>query len=456
MTDQQPTTPYRRTGSPIRGLRVEVLDGPDRGRVVEATSESLTIGSAPGNDLVTTDTTVSRYHVELRRQSDRILVEDHRSTNGTCTGGVTIQRAEIQPGTILSLGRTSVRVDDGSVVDVEVIDDDRLGPLRGRAPEMRSLMAKIRRVAGTDASVLVLGETGCGKELIARALHEESPRASAPFETVDCGTLMPTLVASELFGHERGAFTGAERQHIGAFERAHGGTIFLDEVGELAKDLQAGLLGVLERRAVRRVGGTKAIPVDVRIVAATHRDLRAEVNAGTFRQDLYYRFGVVLLRVPPLRERPGDIPLLVEHFLRDAGHNGPVDEIVPPEVMTMLKAYHWPGNVRELRNFVESALALGETPILDEDTGAAGGSLSAPSSGGGNSNFPSVALGTLYKRTYKDARALVLSEFERLYLTALLERTGGNVSQAARESDINRTHLIQMLKRHPVDRNRTP
>ncbi|MFO0729219.1 MAG: sigma 54-interacting transcriptional regulator [Myxococcota bacterium] len=448
MSDER-TTPYRRSGDPIRGLRVEVLEGPDRGQTQEASSETLTIGSAPGNDLVLTDTTVSRYHVELRRDGDRILVEDHSSTNGTVAGGVTIQRATIAPGTVLTLGRTQIRVADGHIVDLEAIDEDNLGPLRGRAPEMRTLMARIRRVAQAGASVLVLGETGSGKELIARALHEESPRKDAPFETVDCGTLMPTLVASELFGHEKGAFTGAERQHIGAFERASGGTIFLDEIGELPRDLQATLLGVLERRVMRRVGGSKTIPVDVRVVAATHRDLRAEVNAGTFRQDLYYRLGVVLLRVPPLRARPGDIPLLVEHFLRDAGYNGNVDDLIPPEAMATLKTYHWPGNVRELRNFVESAMALGETPNLEQSSESA----AAPSA---SSGFPSVSLETLYKRAYKDARAFVLSEFERLYLSALLERTAGNVSRAARESDINRTHLIQMLKRHPVDRHRGP
>src|SRR5262249_1899349 len=194
--------------------------------------------------------------------------------------------------------------------------------LLGRTSEMRTLMAAISRAARSDASILIAGETGTGKELIARAIHDESPRAGGPFETVDCGSLMPTLVASELFGHEKGAFAGADARHVGSFERGSGGTLFLDELGELPASLQAALLGALERRSFRRLGGTTPIAVDVRVISASNRDLMREVNTGAFRQDLYYRIGVVTLRVPPLRERAGDIPLLVEHFLRESGFTG--------------------------------------------------------------------------------------------------------------------------------------
>src|SRR5688500_15812022 len=330
-----------------------------------ASGEYLSIGSAAGNDLVLSDETVSRYHLELARKQDRIHVRDCGSTNGVHLGSAYLESAQIQPGTILQLGKTAIKIEDGETVDLELAEDDRVGPVRGRTPEMRSLMARIQRAARTDVSVLLLGETGVGKEVIARAIHESSPRAAHPFEVVDCGALMPTLIASELFGHEKGAFTGADRQHVGAFERANGGTLFLDEIGELPPALQSALLGALERRSFRRVGGTASIAVDVRVVCATNRDLRNEVNAGRFRQDLYYRIAVILLRIPPLRERVGDIPLLVEHFLREIGHDGPVEEVVPESVMQTLKTHHWPGNVRELRNFVEAAIAMGEAPHLE-------------------------------------------------------------------------------------------
>ncbi|MEM7677749.1 MAG: sigma-54 dependent transcriptional regulator, partial [Myxococcota bacterium] len=291
-------------------------------------------------------------------------------------------------------------------------------------------------------------ETGVGKEVFARAIHEQSPRADRPFEVVDCGALMPTLIASELFGHERGAFTGAERQHIGAFERADGGTLFLDEIGELPSSLQSGLLGALERRAFRRLGGHDQIAVDVRVVCATNRDLRSEVNAGRFRQDLYYRIAVLLLKIPPLRERAGDIPLLVEHFLRQAGHDGPIESVIPRAVMASLRQHHWPGNVRELRNFVEAALAMGETPHLE-----AGGAASATEEPEDIEASPLLHPGgvrRLAQLTYKDARGALLHDFETFYLQQLMDRCRGNVSKAARDAKMNRSYLIEMLKRHDI------
>jgi DNA-binding NtrC family response regulator len=322
---------------------------------------------------------------------------------------------------------------------------------------MRSLMAKIERVAGSSASVLLIGETGTGKELIAHAIHEASPRANKPFETVDCDTLLPTLIASELFGHEKGAFTGADRAHVGAFERANGGTILLDEIGELPQALQVALLGVIERRSLRRVGGDRAIPIDVRVVSATHRDLRAEVNGGSFRQDLYYRLAVVLLPIPALRDRPGDIPLLVEHFLSEAGHDAPVEEVVPEAVMAALQQHRWPGNVRELRNFVEAALAMGETPELVDGSAPPANEQeraapALPRAGSSEPRFPSTSLPDLTRVQYKHARQQVLNEFESFYLRQILARSAGNIARAARDSGLNRSHLTQMLKRHGITR----
>ena len=435
------TVPHKLSGLPLKSLRIEVVQGPEAGQRFVASADTITIGTAPGNDVVLSDETVSRYHLELQRRADRIVVRDHGSTNGVLLGNTYLDRATIAPGTVLALGKTSIRVDDGDTVELELLDRDSFGGLRGRTPEMRSLMAKLERASGTDVAALLVGETGTGKELIAQAVHENSARSAKPFQVVDCGALMPTLIASELFGHEKGAFTGAETRYVGAFERAHGGTLFLDEVGELPAALQAALLGALERKSIRRVGGTEPIPVDVRVICATARDLRSEVNAGRFRQDLYYRIAVLLLRVPPLRERAGDIPLLVEHFLHEAGHDGSVEDVIPQNVLMALKSHHWPGNVRELRNFVEAALAMGETPHLDlpgqvEPTPA-------------NALFGDT-LQTLSKLPYKDARARLLDEFEKVYLEALMNRTKHNVSKASREAKMNRSYLIQILKRHQI------
>jgi DNA-binding NtrC family response regulator len=416
---------------PIRTLAVEVLSGPDAKKRAEADSERLTIGTAQGNVLVLTDPTVSRFHLELARDESGIVVDDLESTNGTSTGGIRILRGIVPPGTQLALGRSVLLVTEGAGARVELHAGDRLGDILGSTASMRRLMAQIDRAAGANVPVLAIGETGTGKELVARALHEKSPRAQGPLVVVDCGALAPGLVASELFGHERGAFTGAERQHVGAFERANGGTLFLDEIGELPPDLQPQLLGALERRKFRRVGGNSDISVDVRLVSATNRDLRAEVNAGTFRLDLYYRLAVVELRLPPLRERHDDIPLLVDHFLRECGHDGPVSGVVPLETMEALRTYRWPGNIRELRNWVEATVAMGEAPdLFEREPGA-------PASASSVLGLP-----------YKAARNVVLERFEAEYLARLLSDTNGNVSLAARRAQMDRSYLIKLLQRH--------
>ena len=425
------TIPYGSAGLPIRTLAIEIVEGPAAGLARMAESDTLTLGTADGNDVVIADPTVSRYHLELIRRPDGIQVIDAGSLNGTFAGTVRVERAVVPPGTTLRLGKTALRVGDGQNVTVELHRSEALAGLRGRTPVMRRLLHSIERAAQSDAAVLLVGESGTGKEVIARALHDVGPRKRGPFVTVDCGALAPTLVASELFGHERGAFTGADRQHAGAFERASGGTLFLDEIGELPPALQATLLGVLERRRFRRLGGKTEIVVDVRVVSATHRDLRAEVNANTFRLDLYYRLAVVVMKVPPLRERAEDVPLLVEHFLRECGHDGPIEALISPAAMKQLMGHHWPGNVRELRNLIEATVAMGETPQLD-----------GVSAGGGATPDALVAL------PYKEARAQVLADFEGRYLRALLERSRGNVSQAAREARMDRSHLIDLLTRH--------
>jgi DNA-binding NtrC family response regulator len=426
------TAPLMQAGTPVRRLRVQIVSGPDDGES-RATTDAVTVGTAASNDLVISDKTVSRFHLELRRDGAEIVVVDHGSTNGTRIGSVTLRSCQVRvlPGTIIEIGSTRVRVDDGDVVLDEPGPKEAFGIL-GRSTAMRRLLATVTRAAASDVAVLVLGESGSGKELIGRALHEGSGRAREPFVTVDCGSLSPTLFASELFGHERGAFTGAHRRHIGAFERAHRGTVFLDEVGELPADLQSALLGVLERKTFRRLGGSEDIRSDVRVVSATSRDLRAQVNSAQFRLDLFYRLAVVLLRVPPLRERVEDIPLLVDHFLRDAGRSEDAPSLFPAAQLDALKRHDWPGNVRELRNVVLGTLALGGPPQFESTQTSSG----------------EAASGEELPTTYREARQLVVERFEREYLQRLLAATNGNIREAARRAQMNRSYLMEILKRH--------
>ncbi len=425
------TIPRPATARPARSLRARVTAGPDLGAQTVIESVVFTIGTAERNTLVLGDRTVSRYHLEVRRTPRGIEVRDLGSTNGTQVGPARLFGGSVvvSPGCELTLGDTKVVIEDGELHVTGLSDVNRFGGLLGGSSAMRRLFAEMAPLAKSDVSALLLGESGTGKEVAARALHDLGSRASGPFVTVDATTLVPTLYASELFGHERGAFTGADRKHVGAFERAHGGTLFLDEVGELPAPLQAGLLGVLERRAFRRVGGAVEIPVDVRIIAATHRDLRAAVNAGTFRLDLYYRLAVSTLEIPALRDRASDIPELVAHFLREASYEGTREALFPDDVLASLATHTWPGNVRELRNVVERALVVGSPPPMK--------ATSEPDRAG-----PALEL------RYRDARRAVLDEFELRYLKRLLERTDGNVRAAAREAELDRTYLTDLLKRH--------
>ncbi len=304
------------------------------------------------------------------------------------------------------------------------------GELLGESPAMKRLYTLAARVASSEVSVLLFGESGTGKELLARALHDQSPRASGPFVTVDSGAVTPTLFSSELFGHERGAFTGADRQHIGAFERASGGSLFLDEIGELPPELQPALLGALERRRIRRVGGQKDVDVDVRLISATHRDLRSDVNSGNFRLDLFYRIAVVMLRVPPLRERLSDIPDLVRHFSERPVLPTRRSSTKP---RSCVSANPFPGNVRELRNLVLGTVALGEEPAALDPV--------SPSSG-------SDPFAPLLPLPYRDAKRRANDEFERRYVEHWLERTGGNVRQAARDATMDRSYLMELIRRH--------
>ena len=425
----------------VSTLKADVVDGPDAGRSSWTSDERLTVGTAKGNDLVLADETVSRFHALVRWTADGFLVVDQRSTNGTYVGGARLGEATVAPGTLVTLGRTRVRLAHGLDKQVEIHDEPRLGAILGGSIAMRRVMAWVQRAAASDASVLLSGASGTGKDVVARTIHQLGARGKAPFVTVDCGALAPALIASELFGHERGAFTGADRQHTGALEQAHGGTLFLDEIGELPRELQPSLLGALERRTFRRVGGKSDVSVDVRVIAASNRNLREDINGGAFRLDLYYRLAVLMLELPSLCERREDIPLLLAHFLQELGHRGALDELLPDDVMRAVTNHDWPGNVRELKNFAEATLALGH--------------LARPPSGPSSATIPAavapdpraIYVDRLFDVPFKEARQKALLAFEERYLAHLLGKTNGNVSKAARDAGVDRSYLFSLLRR---------
>ncbi|HUJ61945.1 MAG TPA: sigma 54-interacting transcriptional regulator [Kofleriaceae bacterium] len=405
----------------IRQFEVAVIDGIDLGLVATSDREELSIGTAEGNDLRLSDPAVSRHHCTLRTHERGLELRDHGSRNGTSIGGTEIVRGFVRSGARLAIGRTTLEL---CVLDHELEQAlgpaDRLGPLVGGSPAMRRLYAVIEQCATSAASVLVVGETGTGKELIAEAIHERSSRRGGPFVVVDCSALSPELAGSELFGHERGAFTGAEATRIGAFESADRGTIFLDEIGELPLALQPLLLRVLEARTVRRIGGGETRPIDVRVIAATHRDLRKAVNEKQFRADLFYRINVVRIEVPPLRERAGDIAVLAGHLWRRFRPDG----APPPALIEQLAAQSWPGNVRELRNAIERAALLGWSI---ERAAAQAGPL-----------------------TYQQAKERAIWQWERGWAEQLMHDHAGNLSRAARATRMGRSHLREIVRRHGI------
>lgn len=440
------------------------------GRVESPTTHSfgnevIQIGSAPDNDLTLTESAVSRHHCRIFREGHHYLIRDLWSTNGTFVNGVRVREAFLQPGDTLGLGEVQVHfVPQEERVAVTPSERSSFGALVGESRAMREVYAILERFAPSDSTVLIEGETGTGKELVARSVHEHSRRKDAPFVVFDCGAVPPNLIESQLFGHVQGAFTGAVASRPGVFELAQGGSIFLDELGELDLELQPKLLRVLEQREVTRVGGTKSIPIDVRVVAATNRRLEEEVEAGRFRRDLYYRLNVLRIELPPLRDRTEDIPILVQHILETArfnrltdqtapgiegAHTDRTDQHVEPAIkvrhatrpaLERLKQHRWPGNVRELVNAVERAVSL-----ASDDTLALG-------------DLPPY-LGTQAPTTlsppapdtdqeFKEAKEAWVASFERDYIEEMLSRHDGNISQAAREAGIDRKYFRKLMKKH--------
>ncbi|MCC7387083.1 MAG: sigma 54-dependent Fis family transcriptional regulator [Deltaproteobacteria bacterium] len=408
-----------------RRWRITVEAGPDHGRALVRDSGTVVVGTDAEADLRLTDGSVSRYHAELRLLSEGVLVQDLGSTNGTRVGGQRVERCLLPPGGQVRFGHTRVRVDP----------DDRplethegrfeLGEFRTASPALAGTLAQLHRAALTDATISIQGETGTGKELLARAIHAASPRAQHPFVVVDLGAVQPTLIESQLFGYTKGAFTGATHDRAGAFESAQGGTVFLDELGELPLDLQPKLLRVLESRTVQRLGEVEARPVDVRFVAATHRDLEALVREGRFRSDLFYRVAVVRVRLSSLRERPEDVPLLAARYVTELSGGR---RSLGPHALELLVSYDWPGNVRELRNVIQRAIALSSSEVLEPQD-----LFPAPTAEGADA--------------FHTAKEKVIAEFELRYVRALLARHQGNVSSAAREAGMSRNALYALMKR---------
>ena len=321
---------------------------------------------------------------------------------------------------------------------------DSFEGLVGSSPQMKRVFELVEGVAYSSSTVLIQGESGTGKELVARAIHHRSPRRSRPFVAINCSALTDTLLESELFGHEKGSFTGAASAKRGLFEVADGGSIFLDEIGEVPAPTQVKLLRVLQEGEMKRVGSNEIRRVDVRVIAATNTDLTRARREGTFREDLYYRLNVITIDLPPLRDRSGDIPLLALHFLRKytSRANKKIDSI-QPEAMELLERYGWPGNVRELENVLERAVVLGR----DQEIGA--GDLPDGLRGPGPARRDSAT--ALTDLPYRKAKEVAVSEFERRYVQEVLNQSEGNVSQASRRAGMDRSNFRRVMKKYDID-----
>jgi transcriptional regulator with PAS, ATPase and Fis domain len=415
-------------------VSISVAEGPDRGLTLRVAGTVVRVGTARDNHLVLSDNTVSRHHCELRVGEHGTRIRDQGSTNGVVIGEVKVLDGVVALPARLRLGETVLSIEAlDETVAREQATNDSFGDLLGSSAAMRELFADLARIAPTDVTLLVEGETGTGKELVAESVHRMSPRADGPFVVFDCSAVAPTLVESELFGHERGAFTGAVQARAGLFELAQGGTVFLDELGELEKSLQPKLLRVLEKREVRRIGSTRSVPVDVRLVSATNRDLGREVAQGNFREDLYFRVSTAHVVVPPLRDRLEDLPMLVEHLFREVEPRRSAAD-VPAHVWDMFRAHRWPGNVRELKNAVQRLLVTPERPLraLRAEPGAE----------------PPVRSGA--PSPLRVARREAADAFERDYLRALLDHTQGNVTRAAALAEVSRQMIQKLARRHGV------
>jgi DNA-binding NtrC family response regulator len=407
---------------------------PPGGAPVRISIEPILIGRDPSCTITIDDPEVSSIHCEVRADGQGVLVRDLQSRNGTYVNSVRIREGVLTTSCALQVGATRIAFEPVEKKErVDVGFEDRFGPLVGSSPRMRHLFRLLGEIAPTDLSMLINGETGCGKELVAHAVHERSSRAKGAFVTVDCGSIPGPLAESLLFGHEKGAFTGANERRPGAFHEAHKGTIFLDELGELPIDLQPKLLRALSEKQVKRVGAQHYEPVDARVIAATRRDLGAAMNTGRFRSDLFFRIAQVRVELPPLRERREDIKPLVVATCERIGRTDRADDVVEL-VMSTLAQHDWPGNVRELVNVTSVAASLPRaaetlTELLPLERGS--------------SSNDTIDCST----NYGEAKRTAISQFEAKYFGDLFRSTNGNVSEMARRSGMERHHIRPFLRK---------
>jgi DNA-binding NtrC family response regulator len=420
---------------PFRSGKMVVISGVDLQKTFAIGGKEVTIGSQQDNYCVLNDPTVSRHHAVIEETGRGYVLRDLGSTNGTYLNEIRIKEAYLEYGSVIGLGNTRLQfVPLEERVEIPPSEEDYFGDVFGRSLAMRRIFTMLKKISPSDITVTIEGETGTGKELVARGIHSASQRARGPFVVIDCGSISKNLMESELFGHEKGAFTGATQTHRGAFEVAHGGTIFIDEIGELGLEMQPKLLRVLEQREVRRVGGNQVFTVDVRVIAATNKDLISEVQEGRFREDLFYRISVVRIHLPSLRERGEDIPLLAQQFARELSgpYGGGGDMAVSAEALEILRHYHWPGNVRELKNIITRAMAMGNGKVLSLRD------FIMPLSPEERTQAPS--LDSLVGKT--------LEEIEKAAISKTLEVHGGNKSAAARVLGIAYSTLYEKIKKY--------
>jgi len=446
------TEAHRATAAPVERLRAVVVEGPDAGSSFDLDPDApsrLFVGTSPVCVLRLSDPTVSRRHAAFEpTQKGAYKLDDLGSTNGTAVDGIRIASAFVRGGELIRFGSTAMRLETRRVQaePAELTNAMRFGRTFGASVAMRRLYPLCERIAKARVPCLIEGETGTGKEVLAESLHEMGTQGGAPrpFVVFDCTTVSPQLIEAELFGHMRGAFTGADRDRVGAFEAADGGTVFLDEIGELPLEVQPKLLRALEQREIRRVGETMPRKVNVRVISATNRDLEREVNKGSFRGDLYFRIAVITVRVPPLRERPDDLPHLIRSFLEQLGSAGS-ETLFGPQVVQELATHEWSGNVRELRNYVERSIVLqsARLSIAPPPGMAMGSSISI-----GGTPAPGVSASIDVNIPYKVAKESLIDGFERAYVRAVISACNGNMTKAARMAGIDRMYLHRLVQKH--------
>jgi DNA-binding NtrC family response regulator len=418
----------------VRGGTARVGDGAP----VAIDVDPVVVGREAGVQIRMDDPEVSALHCELRGVNEGVLVRDLGSTNGTFIGALRIREVVVTTPVEILVGASRIAIEPTGKHKVELGFSDKFGSLVGSSPKMRRVFSVLEKVSSTPLSVLILGETGTGKEGIAKEIHEASDRKGKPFVVVDCGSIPPTLAESLLFGHEKGSFTGANERRKGALQEAHGGTLFLDELGELPIDLQPKLLRALSEKQIKRVGGASFEPIDVRVLAATRRDLGAEMNAGRFRSDLFFRIAQVRLELPPLRERAGDLPMLIEDICVRVGkpeHSAAVTAWVESH----MGSHDWPGNVRELVNVASVAATLADSPGAIDDV------LTL-------TREPTESPRGEAATAFSEAKRAATAAFERDYFTGLSKRAAGNVSEMARQSGMERHHVRAYLRKYSIEK----